>query len=143
VAPATVRFYVDADILGLATVIARLRNDVTYPGDPGAVIYRRRRPACPVESPATTDLDWIPIVAGRGWLAVTRDFKIRENRAEIEAVRSSGCRVVALNPRDGRDTWSQLEVFMSQWRAIEGLTEREGPFIVVASRTGLRDVDLS
>ncbi len=33
---ATVRFYFDADILGLAKVVGMLRPDVTYPG--------RRRP---------------------------------------------------------------------------------------------------
>lgn len=34
--PAVVRFYFDADVLGLAHTICRLRNDCTYPGDPGA-----------------------------------------------------------------------------------------------------------
>jgi len=32
--PAAVRFYLDADVLGLAKVLVQLRNDVTYPGDP-------------------------------------------------------------------------------------------------------------
>jgi hypothetical protein len=36
---AQVRIYVDADIIGLGKIIASLRNDVTYPGDPGAVIH--------------------------------------------------------------------------------------------------------
>jgi hypothetical protein len=30
-----VRFYFDADVLGLAKVMVQLRSDVTYPGDPG------------------------------------------------------------------------------------------------------------
>jgi hypothetical protein len=34
--PATVRFYFDADVLGVAKVVAALRSDVTYPGDRGA-----------------------------------------------------------------------------------------------------------
>ena len=38
--PATVRFYFDADVLGLAKVIVSLRHDVTYPGDPGGVVHR-------------------------------------------------------------------------------------------------------
>lgn len=29
--PATVRFYVDADVLGLAKEFVRIRGDVTYP----------------------------------------------------------------------------------------------------------------
>lgn len=32
--PAEVRFYFDADVLGLAKVVARLRNDATYPAIP-------------------------------------------------------------------------------------------------------------
>lgn len=32
--PADVRFYFDADILGLAKLIAGLRSDVTYPAIP-------------------------------------------------------------------------------------------------------------
>ena len=32
---AQVRFYVDADILGLGKILGGLRNDITYPGDPG------------------------------------------------------------------------------------------------------------
>jgi hypothetical protein len=35
---AQVRIYVDADLPGLGKILAGLRNDVTYPGDPGAVI---------------------------------------------------------------------------------------------------------
>jgi hypothetical protein len=32
--PATVRFYFDADVLGLAKILVQVRADVTYPGDP-------------------------------------------------------------------------------------------------------------
>ncbi len=44
---AQVRFCVDADVLGLGKILAGLRNDVTYPGDPGAVIHKRERAPCP------------------------------------------------------------------------------------------------
>jgi hypothetical protein len=40
---AKVRFYIDADIRGLGIVLAGLRYDVTYPGDPGALIHKRQR----------------------------------------------------------------------------------------------------
>lgn len=42
--PAAVRFYFDADVLGLAKVVCSLRPDCTFPGDPGAEI--QRRPSC-------------------------------------------------------------------------------------------------
>lgn len=47
--PAAVRFYVDADMLGLAKILAQVRVDVTYPGDPGGKVKGGRvRPQCPV-----------------------------------------------------------------------------------------------
>lgn len=42
--PADVRFYLDADVLGLAKLLVQVRNDVTYPGDPGGVVQKRERP---------------------------------------------------------------------------------------------------
>ena len=80
--PADVRFYVDADILGLAKLLVQVRNDVTYPGDPGGVLHKRQRPACSVTDPGTLDPVWIPQVAAKGLLIVTRERNIQDNRAE-------------------------------------------------------------
>ncbi len=139
---AQVRIYVDADIRGLGIIIGALRNDVTYPGDPGALIHRRQRPACPVTSTAVLDVDWIPLVAARGWLIVTRDNAIIENRNEIAAVRENNAKMVALNRKDAANKWGQLEVFMTRWRDIEGLTGQPGPFIWRASRTAMTPIPL-
>lgn len=57
--PAQVRYYFDADILGVGKLIAGLRPDCTYPGDPGATLHKRVRPACIIGSPATTDAEWL------------------------------------------------------------------------------------
>lgn len=141
--PAAVRFYVDADVLGLAHVISKLRSDVTYPGDPGAVFNRRRRPPCVITSPAVKDPVWIPQVAQQGWLIITRDRRIQEHRAEIQAVRDAGAKMVTLASADAGSTWAQLEVLMSQWRHIEALTARDGPFIWTASRTVTREIPLA
>jgi hypothetical protein len=142
--PATIRVYFDADVLGLAKLLAKERADFTYPGDPGGRIKKRQRPPCPITSPATIDPVWIPIVAARGWLIVTRDRAIQDNRAEINAVRGHGAKMVNLASSDADRTWTQLEVLMSRWREIEPLIDQPGPFIFVASRTGkLRPVDLT
>lgn len=143
VRPAEVRFYFDADVLGLAKVFVRLRPDVTYPGDPGGVVHKRKRPPCPVSSPAEKDRIWIPQVAGLGRLIITRDSAIQRYRAELAAVRDNGARMVALAGRDATNTWAQLELFMTQWRAIEALTHQHGPFIYTATRMApLRAIDL-
>ena len=141
--PATVRFYFDADILGLGKTLARLRPDMTYPGDPGDTIHKRARPACPITKTSTPDEDWIPEVARRGWLIITRDSRIQEHRAEVAAVRDNGARMIALASRDAGGTWAQLEVFLTQWRRIEATLDEPGPFIYTASRTApLRAVNL-
>ncbi len=139
--PAVVRFYCDADVLGMAKVIAKLRSDVTFPGDAGAVVHRRRRDPCPVSKDAP-DTEWIPVVAHAGWLIITRDSRIQERRAEISAVRDAGAKMVALGGREALGTWQQLEVVFSQWRRIEQAAEETGPFIYSAARSGLRRIAL-
>ena len=133
---AQVRFYVDADILGLGKILGSLRNDVTYPGDPGAVIHKRQREPCPIASPDVLE------VAARRWLIVTRDSMIIQNRNEIAAIRENNAKMVALNQRDAQTKWGQLEVFMTQWRRIEALTSELGPFIWRVSRTAMTPIPL-
>jgi hypothetical protein len=139
---AQVRIYIDADIRGLGIVIGALRGDVTYPGDPGAMIHKRQRPRCPITTTAILDVDWIPEVARRGWLIVTRDNAIIENRNEIAVVRENGAKMVALNRHDAKTKWGQLEVFMTRWRDIEDLISSPGPFIWRASRTAMTRISL-
>src|SRR5580692_3525754 len=102
---AQVRIYADADVLGPGKILAGLRNDVTYPGDPGAVIHKRQRPPCPITTPDVLDTDWIPQVAARGWLIITRDSMIIQNRNEIATVRETKAKMVALNQRDAQTKW--------------------------------------
>jgi hypothetical protein len=139
---AQVHIYVDADLLGLGRILAGLRNDVTHPGDPGAVIHKRQRAACPITSPDVLDTDWIPQVAARGWLIITRDSMIIQNRNEIAAVGENKAKMVALNQRDAQTKWGQLEVFMTQWRRIEALIPVPGPFIWRVSRTAMTPIAL-
>jgi hypothetical protein len=127
----------------LAKILVQLRNDVTFPGDPGGVVHKRRRAVCPVESTDVLDTVWIPEVTSHGWLIITRDSNIAVNRAEIQAVRKTGARMVALAGKEAIGTWPQLEVLLSQWRAIEALLKTPGPYIYTATRTRLKPIDLS
>jgi hypothetical protein len=134
--PATVRFYFDADVLGLAKILCQERSDFTYPGDPGQRVGNRERPACPITTTAIKDSDWIPRVAAEGWVIITRDHRIQEQRAEINAVVTHKAKMVNLSSRDATTKWTQLEVFMTRWRLIDALADQPGPFIYQASRTG-------
>lgn len=134
--PADVRFYFDADILGLGKLVARLRSDCTFPGDPGATIHKRVRPPCIVTGPQVDDRDWIPEVTKQGLVIITRDARISRRPAEKAAV------MVSLSSQDARSTWNQLEVLLTQWRAIERLHGSVGPRILRASRSKLIPVEL-
>jgi hypothetical protein len=139
-----VNFYLDADVLGLAKLLALIRPDVTYPGDPGGPVKGGRvRAPCVINDTATPDSLWIPETARQGWLIITRDRHIQEHRAEVQAVRDSGARMVTLVSREAVDTFRQLEVLMCQWRRIEGIRHDPGPFIYAASRTSFKQIALS
>ena len=140
--PATVRFYFDADILGLGKVIAALRPDATFPGDPGAIVRRRQRPPCVITSSDIDDVDWIPRVAADGMIAISRDSNIARRVAEVEAVVESGLRLIVLSSADAKTVWTQLEVLMCQWRRIEQIVELPGPYVYRASRTRLKHLPL-
>lgn len=138
--PAEVRFYFDADVLGLARVVCSLRSDCTYPGDRGATIKRRTRPACPVTSPATQDPVWLPAVTAREWVVISRDAHIASRPGEVDAVREHGARLIVLAGKEARGPWEQLEILLTQWRQIEGLASRPGPWVYSATRTRLAAV---
>lgn len=142
VKPAQVRFYFDADVLGLAKVMVGLRPDVTYPGDPGGVLHKRERPACLITSVKTHDDVWIPQVTAQNWLIVTRDSKIQVHTREIRAVREHGARMVALAGEEATGTFDQFEVLLCRWRDILGWLEEDGPFIYSVTRTSFRAVSL-
>lgn len=81
--PATIRYYFDADVLRLARLLAQERSDITYTGDPGAEVKKRIRPPSPITTPQTPDEEWIPVIAARRWLIITRDRHIHEKPAEL------------------------------------------------------------
>jgi hypothetical protein len=143
VKPAPVRLYVDADVLGLAKVLAAIRTDVTFPGDPGGPVKGgRTRLPCVVTDTSTPDAAWIPETARQQWLIITRDRRIQDRRAEIDAVRTSRARMVTLTAADAVDTFHQLESLMCQWRRIEQLLELDGPFIYTLTRTSFRRLEV-
>jgi hypothetical protein len=138
-----IRWYVDADTLGLAHILVQVRRDVTYPGDDG----KRRNPRwntdpCPVTNTEVEDEIWIPQVARAGWAIITRDRHIRERFTEQAAVVAARARMFAITSREQLDKWGILEVVVSQWRAMERAAEEPGPYIYSVTRTSIEKLDL-
>jgi hypothetical protein len=133
-----IRFYVDADLLGVAKVLVGVRADVTHPGDPGGMgLDGLPRAACPI-APGAKDAIWIPKVAALGWVIITRDRHVQSRPAERRAIVDHGARVITLDARHALNKWSQLEIIVTQWRAIEALADHPGPWIYTVARTSRR-----
>lgn len=136
------RYYVDADILGLARLLIEVRPDVTFPGDDG----RRRRfadlPPCPITDTATIDHRWIPTVAQAGLAIITRDRHIQSRSSEVDAIVASSARMFTITAREQLTVWGQLEIVCCRWRDIERLTDKPGPFIYRITRTACPPVEL-
>lgn len=81
-------------------------------------------------------------MASREWVVITRDRNISVHQREIDAVRDNGARLVVLSGKEATSIWQQLELLMSLWRGIEQRVDVPGPFITIATRTSLRDLDL-
>lgn len=138
----SVRYYVDADTLGLAHAMASLRSDVTYPGDPGGMIHRKPRPPCVVTETRTPDEVWIPVVGREGWSVITRDARILRRPHELGLVRDHAVRMFTITSREKMHNWDLLEVVMCNWRRIEELSLVPGPFVYTMTRTALAKFDL-
>jgi hypothetical protein len=139
---ADVRFYFDADILGLAHIVCALRPECTYPGDPGVKIKRQIRSPCIVENPRAKDREWIPVVGGQNWVAITRDKDIQSHLSLLQLVKEYRLRLVTLTGADAGAPWGQLGIVLPQWKNIESLVDKPGPIVVAATRTGFRHIDV-
>jgi hypothetical protein len=142
VKPADVRFYIDADVLGLGKILANLRPDVTYPGAPEKRIKRRLRAACDLPVDAKDEV-WIPRTATEGWVVITRDSNILQHRRFLDLIATRSARIVALAGSDALDTWAQLRVVMLRWEGIEALTHVPGPWLYTATLQRLTRRDLA
>jgi hypothetical protein len=137
------RWYVDADTLGLAKILVQVRPDVTFPGDDGKRHHQRLDvDPCPVADTSTADEIWIPIVARAGLAIITRDKRIQDRVSEKDTVVASNARMFAITSPEQLDNWGLLEVVVSQWRAMERAAEEPGPYIYSLTRTGLTAINL-
>ena len=72
------------------------------------------------------DIEWLPIIAQRGWSLITTDARIRTNFIEKEAVRTNGVRMFyfSRNNLAGSDMGAALRRALPQ---MQRLVETESP----------------
>lgn len=78
------------------------------------------------------------MVAAQGWVIITRDRHLQHRPAERQAIIGQKARFVRLDGRHELSKWDQLEIVICQWRRIEEELRQPGPWLFVASRTGLQ-----
>jgi hypothetical protein len=138
---ADVRFYVDANLMGVGKILADLRSDVTYPGLAAGVVEGRHRPACVVGAADTPDDEWIRLVAAQGWVILTRDIAIQQRLREIEAVVQHNARMVTIVGAEQLRRFDLLHITLKWWSRIEQVCAEPGPVIYTATRSRCEPID--
>lgn len=132
-------WYLDEDVLGLASLLARARLPVTWPGDNGDRDNPRlAQAASPVQERGVADEVWIPIVSGFGLAILTRDRRIMDRTVRVSAVVASRARLFTITSPRQLDLWGEARVVASQWDEIERRRSEPGPFIDAVTVSGVR-----
>lgn len=86
--------------------------------------------------PGTTDTEWLPFVAIRGWALVTTDARIRHNLLEREAVRSNRLRMFYFSRKNlaGSEMGSALRRALPEMQRL--IEVQPPPFTASINKTG-------
>lgn len=128
-------YFTDENALGLGKLLCRGgRDDVLYPG----------HPALPEVPLGTLDLVWMPLIAARDLVVLTRDRRIRTRPAELRAYLECGIRSVWIGAKRDLAPQDQVDLFLRH----ESRLQREivklggGPWALALAETGLRPLRL-
>lgn len=128
------RFYVDEDLLPVGNAMMWSRTDVVVCGADLIVDELPR---------GKWDINWIPIVASCGWIAITGNNKIHRNPEESRVAVDE--RLRAICPHDARsdlNMWGKLTLIVRNWGEIERFIERHpvGPWWLSVTNSGTREL---
>src|SRR5579875_486502 len=106
-----IQFVVDENLLRFGKALSQLRDDVCRVGQP---------PVVELLPAGIGDDEWIPIVGGRGWVAITNDKRLRTRPVEASLAVRHRLKVVHLHGTVGTQTaWAQMVRFATRWPAVE------------------------
>lgn len=128
-------YFTDENTLGLGKLLRRSgRDDVVYPG-------HEDLPEVPL---GTLDPDWMPIVAERGLVVLTRDKHIRTRPAELRIYLEHGIRSVWIGAKQDLGPRDQLDLFLKHEDRLrrEIIKRGPGPWALAMSATGIRPLHL-
>ena len=128
-------YFTDENTLELGKLLRRAGGvGVVYPGHGDL-------PEVPVGTP---DLDWMPVIARRRLIVVTRDRRIRSRPAELRAYWEQVIRSVWFGAKQGLGRREQVELFLRHEERLQReVTERgRGPWALAMIPTGIRPLTL-
>lgn len=128
-------YFADENALGMAKILNRAgRTDFLYPGHPDL-------PEVPL---GALDLEWMPIVGSRGFIAITRDRRIRTRPAELDAYLTHGIRSVWIGAKQDLRAHEQADLFIKHEERLqrEIIKRGAGPWALAMNRSGLRPLNL-
>ncbi|WP_427890503.1 hypothetical protein ACQHIV_00415 [Kribbella sp. GL6] len=128
-------YFTDENTLGLGKLLRRTgRDDIVYPG-------HEDLDEVPLGMP---DLDWMPVVARRGFVVVTRDRRIRTRPAELRAYTEFGIRSVWIGAKQDLGPRDQFELFLQHEARLqrEIIKRGRGPWALAMSASGVRPLQL-
>lgn len=128
-------YFTDENTLGLGKLLRRSgRDDVQYPGHEALL-----------EVPlGTLDRDWMPVVAQRDLIVLTRDKHIRTRPAELRVYVEHGVRSVWLGAKQDLGPRDQVELFLKHEARLrrEIIKRGDGPWAMAMSPSGVRPLKL-
>lgn len=114
-----VRFIFDEDSRGFGLWLSKLRLDMTCVG---------ADPVVELLPLGTLDPDWIPVVADRGWVAITKNYRIRTQPEEAALAVECGLRVACLmQPVRDANRWDFARMLLRHWDAAADLGSQPSP----------------
>lgn len=122
--PDEIRFVFDEDSRGFGLWLSPLRKDMTCVGaDPVAGLL-------PLGTP---DPEWIPLVAERGWVAVTKNSRIRTQPQEAALAVQHGLLVACvMEPVKNATRWDFARMIMRHRDAVADLsTHSEATWLAI------------
>ena len=114
------RWFVDETSLGLGRALALVRGDVVHPG-------HRRLLEVPKSTP---DLQWMPVVAERRLVVISRDRHIKTKDAELRAFVDHRIRAFWIAGDRDMGNWDNLRRVVKWWDTMERIANErsEGPW---------------
>ena len=82
------------------------------------------------------DEEWIALVGEKGWIALTKDKRIRYRRAEIRSVVANAARLIVIQINNVRAVDIAEALVRGRRRIARFTAKREGPFVAAIYRDG-------